>query len=146
MSEEFYLKVKKLRPEGKISAPVKFGDAGFDVYAMENYALWPRRLYKMPLGIAIEFPLDYVCQVNQKSGLASETGIDTIGNIIDAGYRGEIHAIIVNMSDLKVDIKQGQKIAQLLFLRCGITKNIEYVDILSDSKRGNTGFGSTGKF
>jgi len=139
------LKVKILNKEyGKINHPAKQGDAGYDVFATENVILKPHERYNMPLGIALEFSSNYVCIVNQKSGLANKYGIDTIGNVIDSGYRGEIHAQIVNTSDFPVKIEAGQKIAQLLFLFWK-ELNILYVDELTETDRGNNGFGSTGK-
>jgi dUTP pyrophosphatase len=80
--------------------------------------------------------------VQQKSGLASDFGINTIGNIIDSGYRGEIHAVIVNHGREPLSIVPGQKIAQLLFLRVGVAP-IEYVEELNGTARGTGGFGST---
>lgn len=139
------LKVKILNKDfGKINNPAKPGDAGYDVFATENIILKPHERYNMPLGIALEFPGDYVCIVNQKSGLANKFGLDTIGNVIDSGYRGEIHAQIVNTSNFNVKIEAGQKIAQLLFLFWK-ELNILYVDKLGETDRGEGGFGSTGK-
>jgi len=140
MNKKFKLKVKKLNKEAKINAPFKEGDAGYDVFAMENIILPAQNRYAMPLGIALEFPPGFVCIVNQKSGIAKEFGIDTIGNVIDAGYRGEIHAQIVNTSKTYIDIKKGQKIAQLLFHEV-ITPEIEYCTELSESLRGDRKFG-----
>ncbi|MCF7795965.1 dUTP diphosphatase [Patescibacteria group bacterium] len=139
------LKVKIINKKyGKINKPAKHGDAGYDVFATKDIILKPHERYNMPLGIALEFPSDYVCVVNQKSGLANKYGIDTIGNVIDSGYRGEIHALIVNTSNKDIFIKAGQKIAQLLFLFWK-EFNILYVDELTETDRGSNGFGSTGK-
>lgn len=142
-NNRFYLKVKKLRQEAKINEPAKLGDAGYDVFSMEDVILQPHDRYNMPLGIAIEIPLGWVCIVNQKSGIAKNFGIDTIGNVIDSNYRGEIHAQIVNTSNDIVNIEKNKKIAQLVFLQHG-SSEIEYVNELSETERGETGFGSTG--
>jgi len=141
----FYLKVKRLREDAKINPPAKAGDAGYDVYAYPHtdLRLYTGERYKVPLGIALEFPEGYVCIVQQKSGLAHGFGIDTIGNVIDAGYRGEIHATVVNHGKEPLVITYGQKIAQLVFHSVE-TADIEFVDTLSETERGATGFGSTG--
>ena len=139
----FNLKVKKLNEDSKINEPAKDSDAGYDVFATESISLNPHERYNMPLGIALEFPDGYFCQVNQKSGLSQKFGIDTIGNVIDAGYRGEIHAIIVNTSNEIIIIEKGQKIAQLVFIPF-VKSSIEFVDELSETERGSDGFGSTG--
>ena len=141
--ENFYLKVKKLKDSAKINEPAKLGDAGYDVFATECIELKPHERYNMPLGIAIEIPTGWVCLVNQKSGIAKNLGIDTIGNVIDSNYRGEIHAQIVNTSNETITVEKDKKIAQLVFVQHGTT-SIEYVDELSKTERGDTGFGSTG--
>ena len=146
---KFELKVRIINRElGRINhlinQPAKPGDCGYDVFATCNKTLLPHERFNMPLGIALEFTEGHFCQVNQKSGLANKFGIDTIGNVIDSAYRGEIHAQIVNTSNdvLKIDV--GQKIAQLIFIPF-VKANIEYVDELSKTERGTDGFGSTGK-
>lgn len=141
--KEFSLKVKKLNEDSRINEPAKSGDAGYDVFASESISLKPQERYNMPLGIALEFPEDYFCQVNQKSGLSQKFGIDTIGNVIDSGYRGEIHAIVVNTSNEIINIEKGQKIAQLVFIPF-VKSNIEFVNELTETERGSDGFGSTG--
>jgi len=138
------LKVKKLNEKGRIDLPAKPGDCGFDVYATKSVTMLPHERFNMPLGLALEFDDGYFCQVNQKSGLANKFGIDTIGNVIDSGYRGEIHAQIVNTSNERFDIIAGQKIAQLIFIPYEKPK-INFVNELSGTERGQDGFGSTGQ-
>lgn len=137
------VKVKKLNQQAKINLPAKQGDCGYDVFATKCITLPPHGRFNMPLGIAIEFQNGYFCQVNQKSGLANKYGIDTIGNVIDSGYRGEIHAQLVNTSNEDVTIFAGEKVAQLIFIKCA-TPDIVFVSQLSQSDRGQAGFGSTG--
>ena len=143
--KDFYLKVKKLHKNARIDAPAKPGDVGHDVYAMETVRLEPGCRYAMPLGVALEFPNGYGAFVEQRSGQARHKGILTIGNVIDASYRGEIHAIIVNTSnDYTIVVNEGEKIAQVVFHKCFTVNNINYVDELSNTERGDKGFGSTG--
>jgi len=139
----FYLHVKKINEDGNIFMPAKEGDCGYDVCSTIDLEILPHERYNIPLGIALEFPDGYVCMVQQKSGIARNFGLDTIGNIIDSGYRGEIHAQIVNTSDDVVVIKKGMKIAQLIFLPF-VKAEIRIVDKLTESDRGFGGFGSTG--
>lgn len=138
------LKVKILKNDVKIPVKQKEGDAGFDVFSLETVELKPMEKHIFGLGFAVEFPLGYVLMVNEKSGMAINNGIMTIANIIDSGYRGEIHAILFNLSDVTINITIGQKIAQLLLLNCYTGKKLEVVDALSKSERGEAGFGSTG--
>jgi len=142
--KEFKLKVKKLKPNGRIDLPAKRNDAGHDVYATTSVELKPGERYAMPLGIAMEFPEGYVCIVTDKSGIANKYGLHSIGAIVDNCYRGEIHCILVNSSNEQVCVNKGQKIAQLIFYRCFTTNEIEYVDELSETSRNIGRFGSTG--
>lgn len=141
---EFSLKVKKLKEDAKINPPAKDGDAGFDVFATKDVVLEPQERFAMPLGIAIEFPRGYVCIVMDKSGIANNHGLHSIGSVIDNCYRGEVHCILSNISNKKVKIENGRKIAQLIFYKCYTTNNIKYVDELSKTTRGSGKFGSTG--
>lgn len=145
VKDDFYLKVKILRPGAKIDMPAKNGDAGLDVYSTETRYIGPNERYTMGLGFCMEFSEGYVCQVNQKSGLARDFGIDTMGNIIDVSYRGEVHVTILNTSNIKLFIEKGRKICQFVFLKYAVPEKIEYVDELSASERGENGYGSTGR-
>jgi len=140
-----YLKVKDLGKDGKILAPAKVGDVGYDVIATEDCYIGLNDRHNMPLGIAIEIPLGYVAIIQAKSGRAKKEGITTIGNIIDSGYRGEIHANIVNTGLTPIEISKGEKVAQILFHKC-YTPEIQIVSELSESERGDKGFGSTGLY
>lgn len=137
------LKVKLLNEEARISPPSYPGDAGYDVYSAIDAMLDPMQRLDIPLGVALEFDSDYVCLTQGKSGVVRKYGIDTLGNVIDSSYRGEIHAQVVNVSDKPVFIQKGMKIAQLLFVRIS-TPEIQLVEELSKSDRGEKGFGSTG--
>ena len=139
------LKVKRLKSNIKLPIKMKEGDAGFDVFSTENVTIGPGERYNFSLGFALEIPIGNVVLIQERSGMANNNGVLTIGNVIDSGYRGECHAILFNSSQLSVQIKKGQKIAQLLLLFGYTGKNIEEVEELSDTERGNNGFGSTGK-
>lgn len=138
-------KIKLLR-DTKITLVKKYdGDAGFDVFSDGNYFLWPHRFKKIPLGFALEIPINWMAMISERSGLASENGLFTIGNIIDSTYRGEVHAIVYNgNANETFQIKKGDKIAQLIILPCYTGKLVYTLDELSESERGSKGFGSTG--
>lgn len=137
------LKIKILKENARINEPAHKGDAGYDVYATEDYIIKPFTNQKIPLGIALSIPENKVCIVHQKSGLASKTNYNTIGNVIDSNYRGEIHAIIQNNNQNELYIKANEKIAQLVFHDVW-TPKITYVKELDQTTRGTDGFGSTG--
>ncbi len=138
------LKIKKLRLDARIDPPAYPGDAGYDVYSLEDVLLEPGDHYDFNLGLSLEFEDSYVCLALMKSGLASRFGIDSVGTVIDSSYRGEIHAQIVNSSNKPVHIQPGMKIIQLLFVPV-LHPKIEFVDSLEDTHRGENKFGSSGE-
>ncbi len=121
-------------------------DAGWDVYARGNAIVWGLDRVKVPLGIKLDIPPGFFGLIQEKSGMALNQGIQTIGNVIDSGYHGEIHAILQNTSPNNIEIKDGQKVAQLIimpfiedeFVRC------EGTDEFTPTLRGEKGFGSSG--
>jgi dUTP pyrophosphatase len=138
------LKIKKLHPDAKIPGYAHEGDAGMDLFAVESFELEPMQRKSVPLGLAVEIPEGYVGLVWDKSGLSHKYGLKNFGGVIDSGYRGEIHAGIMNLSDKFFSFEKGQKIAQLLIQK---VEQIEFeeTEALSDTDRGGHGFGSTGK-
>lgn len=138
------LKIKKLHPNAKIPSYAHKGDAGFDLYVPEAITLLPGDRKTVPLGIAMEIPDGYVGLMFDKSSLSHKYGLKTFGNVIDAGYRGEIHAGLMNQSSNPYTLEAGHKIIQMLIIPV-MTVDIEESDTLNDSERGDGAFGSTGK-
>ena len=138
------IKVKRLYTEAKMMKKAFEGDAGFDVFCMKDFTIYPRQTETIGLGLATEFEPGNVLQVCDKSGLAVKKGIFTIGGIIDSNYRGEIHVCLANFSSLPVKFEAGQKVAQLILMSCYTGKDIEVVEVMSETDRGEGGFGSTG--
>ena len=140
------IKIKIVNEKAITPKKAYMGDAGFDVYSLEDKTLYPLERYKFRLGFCVEFPENYVLMICDKSGLAVNYGLSTIANIIDSTYRGEIHVVMINLSENIVEIKQGQKIAQMLLLPCYTGQEIFEIENLSSSSRGSGGFGSTGAY
>ncbi len=138
------LKIKKLHPNAKLPAYAQAGDAGMDLFAVEDMIIGEGTRAWVPTGVAMEIPVGYVGLVWDKSGLSMTHGIKTIGGVIDAGYRGEIKVGIINLSTTNHHISAGHKIAQMLIQKIEVAALIE-VEELSDTARGVSGFGSTGK-
>lgn len=120
-----------------------YNDAGADVYACphdeEQVTIWPYETIKIPLGFGLEIPDGYMACVFPRSGLSCK-GIVCELPPIDSGYRGEIHAIVSNLSGAKVQINKGDRIGQLVILP------VVLADFVSDlgQERAESGFGSTG--
>lgn len=134
---------KKLHPEAKIPNFAHPGDAGMDLYSVAQMTLKPGERASVPTGIAMALPDGYVSLVWDKSGVSHKNGIKTLGGVIDSGYRGEYLIGLVNLSQEDFEIKVGQKIAQLLIQKVEHPE-VEAVEELDETSRGDGRFGSTG--
>lgn len=143
MFQKIKIKVKKLDPEAILPVYALPGDAGFDVFAVEETIISAKKWAPVRTGLAIEIPNGFVSLVWDKSGLALKNGLKTAGGVIDSGYRGEYTIIVHNLSQEDIVIKKGQKIAQVL-IQPVCRADIELVEKLSETDRQTGGFGSTG--
>lgn len=138
------VKVKKLHPDAILPSYAHEGDAGMDLFSFENIIIkaGERRLIKT--GLSLEFPKGYVALVWDKSGLAANKGITTLAGVIEYTYRGEYKIALLNTSKEDYIITKGDKIAQLL-IQPVMTAEVQEVSELSETSRGEEGFGSTGR-
>jgi len=144
MTEEPELRVRRVR-DVDLPAYAHPGDAGLDLAAAEAVSIPPGGRVAVATGIAVAIPDGWVGLVHPRSGLARRHGLTLTNSpgTIDAGYRGEIEVLLVNLGDEAVDIEAGQRVAQMLLQRVGWARVVE-VDTLDDTRRGDGGFGSTG--
>ncbi len=100
----------------------------------------------IPTGIAIALPVGYEAEVRPRSGLAAKFGITVLNapGTIDADYRGEIKVILINLGDVPFEIRDGDRIAQMVFKET-VRARWQEVEQLPESGRGIGGFGSTGR-
>lgn len=118
-------------------------DAGLDIKSMYNLTIPRRGFMVCPTGVHVQLPPGTYGDVRSKSGLLSAQNLFVTGTI-DEGYTGEVKVIMFNLSGKDQYISAGQKIAQLVVVKC-IRDEIEIVDKIDGGPRGNNGFGSTGK-
>jgi len=122
--------------------------AGMDLRANIDEPVVIRPLSRMlvPTGLFIELPEGYEAQIRPRSGLALKHGITVLNTpgTIDADYRGEIKVILVNLSDVPYLLQDGERICQMVVARHGVVEWVP-VEVLSESARGEGGFGHTGK-
>ncbi|MBI4116294.1 dUTP diphosphatase [Candidatus Pacearchaeota archaeon] len=137
------IKVKKIRPDAIIPEYAHPDDAGMDLRSMEDYTLKPSERKVFGIGLEFEIPKGYVCLIWDRSGMAGK-GIKTMGGVIDCHYRGEYKVILLNTALENYEVKKGDKIAQLL-IQPVETAEIFEVEELSETARGEGGFGSTGR-
>ena len=137
--------VEQLDPELPLPRHARPGDAGVDLYARTGGELAPGERTLVPTGIAVAVPDGYVGLIAPRSGLAARHGISLVNSpgILDAGYRGEIHAVLINEGDERFEYERGERIAQLVVVPFA-TQEYEVVSELPATDRGDGGFGSTG--
>ena len=141
------LNLKKLNPDAVIPAYAKQGDAGADLYSTEDVELWPGDRKLVSTGIAIEVPEGFVGLIHPRSGMAANHGVTVLNTpgTIDAGYRGELKVILINLDKYqKFRVHKGDRIAQLVIQA---VEKVDFVEVqeLSESVRNVGGFGSSGK-
>lgn len=125
------------------------GAAGFDLYADEDVCFGPIYSGESPhalvsTGISVQIPRGWYGRIAPRSGLAVKYGMDVLAGVIDSDYTGEIKVILHCTKNLLVNLKKGERIAQLIIEKCG-EWNIMEVSELENTERGDGGFGSTGK-
>ncbi|MFA7308812.1 MAG: dUTP diphosphatase [Patescibacteria group bacterium] len=138
------LLIKKLHPDATIPSFAYTHDAGMDLYATEAVTLSPSEKKIIPTGISVALPEGYVLLIWDKSGIGIKHGIKTLGGVIDAGFRGEIMIGMVNLSSEPYTFEKGHKVAQAVIQKIE-QPEIEIVEELPESDRGEGIFGSSGK-
>ncbi|MBK5218288.1 MAG: dUTP diphosphatase [Thermoleophilia bacterium] len=122
------------------------GDAGLDLYACEAAHIGPGERWGVGTGIALEIPAGHAGLVLPRSGLAREHGITLVNSpgLIDAGYRGEVRVLLLNADPAEVfRVEPGDRIAQLVLTPIAVAEPVE-ASAITDSARGEGGFGSSG--
>jgi dUTP pyrophosphatase len=139
------LKVKKIDEKAILPRYAHDGDAGLDLFSVERKTIPPGESVIIRTGIVIQLPPHTEAQVRPRSGLALKhkiTVLNTPGTI-DYGYRGEVKVILFNHSKTEFVVEQGKKIAQMV-IKPVLTVEVTQVEELSETQRGEGGFGSTG--
>jgi len=152
------VKFKKLSTLAVVPTRQKTGDAGYDLYSIEDLKIKPLSRALVSTGLSIEVPEGYYARVAPRSGLAIKNGIDVLAGVVDSSYRGEVKVVLMNLSvdlasmmgltpsiagsisDFK--IKAGDRIAQLIIEKYHAVKWQEVEELSFSDRKG--GFGSTG--
>lgn len=146
MVDTVQVQVRRLDPAAALPTYAHVGDAGLDLTTIEELRVGPGERVAAPTGLAVAIPDGWVGLVHPRSGLARRHGV-TVANApgtVDAGYRGEVQVLLVNLGPQKVVLAAGERVAQLLLQRVGRAEVVE-VDELDDTERGIGGFGSSGR-
>lgn len=124
------------------------GAAGLDLVAWipEPVTLRPLQRARIPTGIMVAIPEGFEGQVRPRSGLAARFGVTVLNapGTIDADYRGEVAVLLVNLSDRPFTVARGERVAQLVVTPTAAPLDVDVVEALPGTARGDGGFGSTG--
>ena len=138
--------ITRLDPDVPLPSYAHPGDAGADLVSTVDVRLGPGERALVPTGVAMALPDGYVGLVHPRSGLAARHGLSIVNapGTVDAGYRGEVRVLLVNLDPrTPVQLSRGDRIAQLVVQRVERARFVE-VDRLPGSARGDGGYGSTG--
>lgn len=147
------VRVKLIDKEAKMPTRANKFDAGWDLYSIEDCNINTGQRKTIKTGISLQIPEGWVGLIWPRSGLSVKSGADILAGVIDSGYRGEILVCLNNTNqgiplfsddNLNIEIKKGDRVAQILFQQVPEITMVE-VDDLSSSDRGNKGFGSSGE-
>jgi len=148
MNTTVTIDIVKLHEDAIIPAYQTAGAAGADIHARldEPVTLQPLERRMIPTGLAMSIPEGYEVQIRARSGMSIKHGITMVNGIgtIDADYRGEVAALVVNLSQEEFTIEPGMRIAQMVVTKYEYTGWNEVAE-LDETVRGAGGFGSSGK-
>lgn len=139
------LKIRRIDPAAQLPTYAHPGDAGMDVRSLETVTLAPGARALVRTGLVFQLPPDAEAQVRPRSGLALRHGVTVLNapGTIDAGYRGEVGVVLVNLGEAPFTVEKGMKVAQVVvapIVRAAIVE----VSETDATERGADGFGSTG--
>jgi len=139
------LKFKKVHPAAVQPTRAHPTDSGLDLVSVETLSLAPGAFHAYDTGIQLELPAGYEGQVRPRSGLAAKKGITVLNapGTIDTAYTGNVKVILINHGPGTVDIKAGDRIAQLVVAPVSLMECVEVTEV-SETDRGANGLGSTG--
>ena len=138
------IKIKKLHPAARLPQRGTPLSAGADLFCLEAFTLEPGERKLVPTGLAIEIPPGFYGRVAPRSGLAVRHGVDVLAGVIDADYRAEVKVPLINFGQAAVNLDAGERIAQLIIEQAALCDYI-WAEDLSNTERGEGGFGSTGR-
>lgn len=143
--DKYLLKIERVNEKAIVPNYAHDGDAGLDLYSIDELALSPGERALIHTGIKIQLPKNTEAQIRPRSGLALKHGISLVNSpgTIDEGYRGEIGIIVINHGNEVFKVEEGMKIAQMV-IKPVWRVEVEEVNEMSETDRGAKGYGSSG--
>lgn len=136
--------VKKLRHDAIIPTFGSEEAAGMDLYTLENGLLKPGEFKLFSTGIAVKIEKGWYGEIHPRSGWAVKYGLDKLAGVVDSDYRGEVFVVLINKGNAPIAITKGDRIAQMV-IKPHYPHTLTEVTELSETERGENGFGSTGQ-
>ena len=143
LSELPVLQIKKLAAAARLPVKGSALAAGYDLHALVPTTVPAKGKALVSTGIAMAIPIGNYGRIAPRSGLAAKHMIDVGAGVIDADYRGEVRVLLFNLGENDFEVKEGDRVAQLIIEKYTMTE-LQEVDELDDTNRGEGGFGSTG--
>lgn len=138
------VRIKKLKDDAQVPLYKRPGDAAFDLFSCEDWTLQPHEQHIFPIGIAMAIQQGCAGLIWDRSGMGAKHGIKVLGGVIDHTYRGEIGVGLINLTKVPYEVRKGDRIAQML-IQPVYTAELQEVDDLDETARGEGGFGSSGR-
>jgi dUTP pyrophosphatase len=137
------LQIKRLTLDATLPTRASPGSVGYDLYSLNDLVIQPNSRDIVSTGVCATIPLGCYGRIAPRSGLTVKYGIHVGAGVIDPDYTGELKVCLFNLGSVPFEIKQGERIAQLILKKCS-TPLIQEVNELQKTMRANRGFGSTG--
>lgn len=138
------LAVQRIHPSAKLPAYAYEGDAGMDLFSVEDVTLAPGDKVLVGTGLKLAIPAGHGGFVWDKSGIATKHHIKTMAGVVDSNYRGELKVVLTNLGKEPYEVRVGEKIAQLVIKPVAAPLIEEVEKIEENEVRGEKGFGSSG--
>ncbi len=138
------LKIQRTDKEVELPKYAHEGDAAFDLRSIEDTTIPPSEKHIIQTGIKMAIPQGYFGNIRDRSGLAAKQAAHVLAGVVDSGYRGDVGVVMINLGKEPIEIKKGDRVAQMLIQKIE-TPTIVEAENLDDTTRGDGGFGSTGK-
>ena len=137
------IKIKRLTADAKLPSMSNPNDAGLDLHTTVSADIPPMCRAKLPTGLAMSIPVGMYGRIEGRSKLANEFGLDTLGRIVDCDYRGEIMISVINHGHKTIELRAGDKVAQMIIQEHKSGMEIKEVRDLDDTERGTSGINDT---
>lgn len=139
--------IKLLNQDAKLPQKQTQGSAGYDLFAAHDCVIEPKTLGMVKFGFAIAVPFGYEAQIRSRSGLAYRNQVFVLNSpgTVDSDYRGEVAALLMNLSDNAFEIKKHDRVAQMIFAQVNTGNFLTIEEFTQENLDRTGGWGSTGK-